>query len=218
MPKSTFHNLSIDKKNLIITAFLKEFAVKTYDEASISSVVQKLGISKGSIYQYFEDKMDLFIFLIQHCTLQKNEYIQHLKRADFPDFWTYFRKLFEEGVKFDLEHHLQSHFLYNLFYNQYSPSVKSLFENLLTQILTEFSKMVSYEVDCGLFRSDIPINHMSFMLYKSGINIQEHMQAFGYINPKESITNNSPVYFGKEILLMNTVDHYISLLKSSFNK
>lgn len=218
MPKETFHNLPDEKKEKIKNAFLREFAVHPYDKASLSSVVKSLGIAKGSVYQYFDDKLDLFIYLIEECSAVKMKYIGHLKRKDFPDFWTYFRALYKEGVNFDLENPLESHFLHSLNDNLNSPSVKEIYDEMLTNIIAGFEKMAKHEVESGHFRDDIPIQTMGFFLYKSGRAINEQLEVTGVINPKESITKEKPVYERKVGELMQTVDNYITMLQQALDK
>lgn len=64
MPKQTFLNLSEEKRSAFINIAIKEFADNDYNTASISKIVETVGIAKGSVYQYFENKQDLFIYLI----------------------------------------------------------------------------------------------------------------------------------------------------------
>jgi AcrR family transcriptional regulator len=64
MPKQTFHNLPEDKRALIVEAAMKEFSKHPYEYASINAVVRETGISRGSFYQYFEGKPDLFTHVI----------------------------------------------------------------------------------------------------------------------------------------------------------
>ncbi|MFT5886051.1 MAG: AcrR family transcriptional regulator [Arcticibacterium sp.] len=218
MPKKTFSNLDEGKRKQIIDSFLREFAVKPYDEASITVVVKELGIAKGSIYQYFEDKLDLFLFLIDECVAVKLEYVVMLDRKSFPDFWAYFRELYIHGYQFDKENPLQSHFLHNLINNLKSVSIMHIFNKMLNQSMLGFEAMVNQEVSLGLFRDDIPSQTMGFMLYKVGIGIQEQLELIGVINPKESIQKNIPVYQGKKEELLQMVDDYIKLMKPSFDK
>lgn len=218
MPKETFHNLNPKKKEKITDAFLREFAVHPFDKASLSSVVESLGIAKGSVYQYFDDKLDLFMYLINECTKVKMKYIGHLKRDDFPDFWAYFRALYEEGVQFDLENPLESHFLHSLVENLNSPSVKEIYNNMLQQTISAFEEMIKHEIELGNFRDDIPLKTSGFFLYKTSLAINEQMQAFGEITPKKSIKKRKPVYEGKVDELMQTVDNYIVLLKNALDK
>ncbi len=64
MPKQTFLNLPKEKQSAFIEIALLEFANNDYNTASISKIVEKAGIAKGSVYQYFEDKQDLFMYLV----------------------------------------------------------------------------------------------------------------------------------------------------------
>ena len=64
MPKPTFHNLPTEKRNRITELALDEFATQPYRQASLSRIVQRAGIAKGSMYQYFENKLDLYSWLV----------------------------------------------------------------------------------------------------------------------------------------------------------
>ncbi len=56
----TFRNLAPHKQERILDEALSEFADKGYARASLNVLVSRLGISKGSIFQYFHDKSGLF--------------------------------------------------------------------------------------------------------------------------------------------------------------
>lgn len=64
MPKKTFFNLPIDKKQKIIDAAYDLFIENDYKDVNIRSIAKKAGISIGSFYQYFDDKDDLYLFLM----------------------------------------------------------------------------------------------------------------------------------------------------------
>ncbi|MCB0632207.1 MAG: TetR/AcrR family transcriptional regulator [Saprospiraceae bacterium] len=218
MPKPTFLNLEERKRKRITYAFLREFAVRSYDEASLTVVVKQLGIAKGSVYQYFDDKLDLFLYLIGECARVKQDYIASIKREDYPDYWSYFRELFKRGCQFDAENPLQSHFLHNLTQNLNSPSIKNIFDEMMSQTVAAFEQMVEQEVQAGLFRPDVPVKTMGFLLYKIGVSIQEQLEVTGAINPAESIENNQSVYQGKKEILLQTVDEYIRLARGAFDR
>lgn len=71
MPKPTFLQLPADKRDRFVDAALDEFSAQPYDRASVSAVVARLGIAKGSVYQYFEDKLDLFTWLLDEAGRRK---------------------------------------------------------------------------------------------------------------------------------------------------
>lgn len=64
MPTNTFFNLPEEKKNKILKAANKEFARVPLEQASIKNIVEDAEIARGSFYQYFEDKEDLFDYMM----------------------------------------------------------------------------------------------------------------------------------------------------------
>ncbi len=80
MPTHTFANLPSTKRQRIIDLALAEFAEHPYTSASLSRIVAQAGIAKGSIYQYFENKQDLYLFILDEAVRQQLE----LLRAQTP--------------------------------------------------------------------------------------------------------------------------------------
>ena len=64
MPSETFYKLSPKKKNQIISVAIEEFAEKPYQDVKIKQLIQSMGIPIGSFYQYFEDKKDLYFYIL----------------------------------------------------------------------------------------------------------------------------------------------------------
>ena len=64
MPSNTFLNLPEDKQNRLMDAASREFSAKPYNEASINKIIQEAGIPRGSFYMYFQDKEELFRYLV----------------------------------------------------------------------------------------------------------------------------------------------------------
>ncbi|MBQ5347905.1 MAG: TetR/AcrR family transcriptional regulator [Ruminococcus sp.] len=59
MIKRTFYNLPPEKREKIIEVTRKEFRKGNKKKITINSVIKSAGISRGSFYQYFDDKLDL---------------------------------------------------------------------------------------------------------------------------------------------------------------
>lgn len=76
MPKQTFLNLPEEKRKALLEIALDEFANNDYNTASVSKIVEKAGIAKGSVYQYFEDKQDLFLYLLDYANQEMMSAIQ----------------------------------------------------------------------------------------------------------------------------------------------
>ena len=65
MPSSTFLNLPAEKQEKLLEAATREFSHKPFNEASINQIIKEAGIPRGSFYMYFQDKEDLFLYLIK---------------------------------------------------------------------------------------------------------------------------------------------------------
>lgn len=76
MIKDTFYNLPDRKQNRIIDVSFKEFVAYGFDLASIQRIVKNAGISRGSFYQYFDDKADLFEFVLMQAAQRKLKYLE----------------------------------------------------------------------------------------------------------------------------------------------
>lgn len=64
MPTPTFQNLPEKKRQRIADLAVAEFASRPYREASLNRIVARAGIAKGSIYQYFSGKLDLYRWVV----------------------------------------------------------------------------------------------------------------------------------------------------------
>jgi TetR/AcrR family transcriptional regulator len=71
MPKETFNKLPIEKQKLIFDACVKEFSTFTYSQASINQIIKNANISRGSFYQYFEDKWDAYEMMMGRIAQEK---------------------------------------------------------------------------------------------------------------------------------------------------
>ena len=107
MPKQTFLNLPEGKRNTVINAAIDEFAEYGLENASTNRIVANSGISKGSFYQYFEDKQDVFMYLLTVLEREKVEYFsgKHPPSTNM-DTFEYFRWMIKTGMEFNTSHPL----------------------------------------------------------------------------------------------------------------
>jgi len=64
LPKRTFNRLADAKKERVMRAAIEEFQARGFENAKIEMIAQNAGVAKGSIYQYFEDKKELFLYSV----------------------------------------------------------------------------------------------------------------------------------------------------------
>lgn len=101
MPKETFFNLPDDKKNLIISSAIDEFSTASYNTASINQICKKAKIPKGSFYQYFVDKLDLYVYIMNLAIEEKIKFFStSLKEFHTLTLLEQVRLLFIKGIEF----------------------------------------------------------------------------------------------------------------------
>jgi len=100
-PKNTFCNLPAEKRQRIISIAVEEFAANGYQKASLNNVVKRSEISKGSLYQYFENKEGLFLHIFESFTeLVKSAANAALASVAKADFFTQLEAIIWAGIRF----------------------------------------------------------------------------------------------------------------------
>jgi AcrR family transcriptional regulator len=67
MARPRFSKLDEAEQHRILKASAEEFTAKGFDGTSLNRLIDRLGISKGSFYYYFDDKADLFSTVANHA-------------------------------------------------------------------------------------------------------------------------------------------------------
>ena len=92
MPTDTFFRLPEEKRARILEGAWSEFTAVPYAEASINRIVQTSRIPRGSFYQYFEDKKDIFLYIV---STHKNEafgFVESFIKDSDGDVFSFMRK------------------------------------------------------------------------------------------------------------------------------
>ncbi|QRK09695.1 TetR/AcrR family transcriptional regulator [Archangium violaceum] len=103
MPTSTFFRLPDERRDRLVNEAIIEFSERSYTEASLSQIASRASIPKGSVYQYFEDKLDLYRWLLtEEAPRRKREFIGAAPPEG--DFWARLETFIERGMAFLVEH------------------------------------------------------------------------------------------------------------------
>ena len=92
MPKETFYRLPDEKRERIMAAAEREFIENSFEAASINRIIKEAAIPRGSFYQYFEDKKDIFLYIV---STHKNEafgFVESFIKDSDGDVFSFMRK------------------------------------------------------------------------------------------------------------------------------
>ncbi|MGF7057626.1 TetR/AcrR family transcriptional regulator [Brassicibacter mesophilus] len=175
MPKSTFLNLPEDKKERITEVAIDEFAQHTFLNASINRIVENAGIAKGSFYQYFEDKKDLYKYILEKSGEKKLESIADvMKNMKELDFFSLVRELYAAGVKFSLDSPKLSAISLDFVKNCDSDLKKEIMGNNVPKSNKLFEDLLSDGIDKGDIKRDIDVKLVAYLITSLSISTSEY--------------------------------------------
>lgn len=175
MPKETFHNLPDEKKQLIEEAAISEFAALGYDRASITRIVDKCKIAKGSFYQYFNDKKDLFFYLITRVNEEKlKAFYPVFQKRDQYDFFTLIRELFKSGLKFAADNPKIAVMGDWLFKNKDHPIYSEIVGIGLQNSQNVYSELIKSAISKGEVRDDIDPDFICHTISSMNVSAVEY--------------------------------------------
>jgi len=179
VPKDTFFNLPEDKRTLICDVAIDEFAEYPFDQASINRIVANSGIAKGSFYQYFDDKKDLFLYLMGLIAEEKINYLSPvIRNPDEHDIFTLIRELFLSGIQFANEHPRYAAISNLLLANKDAPIYRELKADNLPASYAFYETLLEKAIVRGEVRADIDIKMITYAISSINVAIVEYSSEF----------------------------------------
>ncbi|MBS4031575.1 MAG: TetR/AcrR family transcriptional regulator [Clostridiales bacterium] len=170
MPKDTFNNLSAEKKRIIFDAAVQEFSTRRFSEASINQIIKTAGISRGSFYQYFNDKEDIYLYMIMEIGKEKLEVLSHTEAlnpdADFFENFLHMTRVALTWAKTKPDYN-QVGLLMELDDSEFIAKLRAL----STEGLAIIKGMVERDKQRGLIRQEINSDLVVEMMYTLNINL-----------------------------------------------
>lgn len=176
MPTDTFYNLNEEKRNRIIQAAIKEFSIYAYDDSNISNIVNNACIARGSFYQYFEDKEDLYIYILTMVTNEKVKYLSPiLAEIETKNFFEVFGGLYKAGFEFARKNP-QYYKIGDLFLKRPNASVKDKLYSLgMKESDSFFISMIEKGKERGELRKDMDTELMAHFIYAINFTLGEEL-------------------------------------------
>jgi len=103
VPTTTWDHLPPEKRERVVDAALREFGRHGFSGGSLNVIAREAGVAKGSLFQYFSDKLELFGYVCDACADRVRDHMVgrleahaqlplfDLLRAVLADWMAYFR-------------------------------------------------------------------------------------------------------------------------------
>jgi AcrR family transcriptional regulator len=186
MPNPAFFNLSEDKRNLVMSVALEEFSTANYDTASINQICKKSSVAKGSFYQYFADKLDLYVYIMTLAIEKKIAFFSNiLDEFETLTLLEQIHLLFIKGIEF-AKVYPQHAALGEQFSKESNATAKqAVIKEGEKQSETLFIQMIDHAKIKGEIDGDVDTLALSMMLQSLNKTVNEYIQnKFGDISYK----------------------------------
>jgi len=154
MPTQTFHNLKLSKKEKIIEAITDELSRTTYDNINIQNIIKQASIPRGSFYQYFNGKDDMYHYFMTYIGQTKMIYFKDIFTITDKSFIERVEALYLAGLNFKRDYPKfvkAGEFMMSSPIYQNSDVVKQGFE----QILSIYESWIKHDQQLGLIRPEL---------------------------------------------------------------
>lgn len=163
MPKETFNQISLEKRENILQTAAMLFADQGFARTDVAQIAKRAGVAKGSIYNYFESKEDLYLYVCR-------DGIERSRQAVYSDIrpeWDLYRQIdhiFRRGVAFVLAHPQYARLYLNVassgmerFADQLSLEVEKYTSDHLKRIIADGMRL-------GIVRKDVDVSLAAFLI------------------------------------------------------
>jgi len=203
-----FEQLADLKQKSIIDASVNEFANNGFQNASVNKIVEKAGISKGSLFNYFKSKNLLFDHIYAIALREVKTYLAKVRdESENDDFFTRFSKIINSGITFINKHPRLAKIYFRLLNSDDSPHGKTIIKKLHSEAIRYLAEFVEIGIERNELRSELNPNTVAFLM-ESTLNriLQVHYLEIFDTKSDSLKTDN------------NCIDEIVNTLKTGLSK
>lgn len=171
---TTFTNLPEDRQEAIVYAAAEEFALKDYESASLSEIIKRIGIAKGSFYRYFDSKLSLYRYVLNYGLQLRLQHEGRVLNIPIDDFFAALVQNFQEKLAFDLKYPLFGALSYKVL-QEHHEEVRPTQQELKRQIFGVLKGMLKEQQRCGLVRKDLDLDLMAHSIFQLQAGMYDYL-------------------------------------------
>ena len=195
-------NLDEKKRIKIINSAMEEFSKNTYDKASTNRIVEKAGISKGSLFNYFGSKERLYKYLEIFSIKEITDAIVEKLNWEEPDILNRIKETVTIKLEVCYKYPHLIGFSKRITANRSIEELKGIHEEYVPNI---YEKIYYKNIDFSLFKENIEVKEvMNILIWtfeKMGEDYLKRIKTGEEVNIDE---------------LSDEVDRYIKILREGF--
>ena len=177
MPKDTFFNLPMEKQDKVMRSAISEIIKCGFEKANVGNIAKNAGVAKGSIYQYFENKRELFLFSVKwsmELLLKKYDKFITIKDKDLDVFEFFYQNSKESLIQMREERELVI-FVQDVFLGKYSSLTDESMAYMIKLSDEYLLNLIRDGKNNGSIRKDIDDKILSLFITGVSFRIKEYL-------------------------------------------
>ena len=215
--KKTFLNLPEERQKEILDIAIMEFTLNDYKNASLSNIIKKIGLAKGSFYRYFNSKKDLYIYLIEYSMQSRFEEIEDLSRSDITMEEILIQN-YRNKIRYDQQYPLYSGFGYRIFREIDNEEVSEIITGLRDKVLLYTKAILEHQVGKGDVKAGSDLDAIAYMIYQNQVGFFEYLSFKFGINYLKNIEEGKPIYSVPEEQIIQSLESFVEILIHGIKK
>ena len=165
MARPRFMNLDRATRRRILETAAEEFAARGFEGTSLNQLIERLEISKGSFYYYFDDKADLFTTVVDRAwAIFLPDGIPDLESFSADNYWTALESLMRGARARIRENPWLIGFTRLLYEPPEIPGVREAVAEKFAEARTWQADLIRRGQDIGTVRGDLPAELLQALL------------------------------------------------------
>jgi len=177
MPKDTFFNLNFEKQEKVMRSAVSEIIKYGFEKANVGNIAKNAGVSKGSLYQYFENKRALFLFSVKwSMEFIVNKYDKYITMKDKEmDIFEFFYQNSKESMLQMQEERELVIFIQDVFIGKYSSITDESMAYMIKLSDEYLLNLIKDGKNNGSVRCDIDDKILSLFISGVTFKIKEYL-------------------------------------------
>ena len=163
MAKDALQKIDQKKRERIFRNAAAEFARHGYHKAGVNSIASRAGIGKGSIYLYFDDKLDLYHSTLLEGARMQDETFDEVERSGLGTM-AKIEKVFEESVRAFPRYRNMLKMYFDLMSAGGDDSPADFARALEGRSAEFFRGVLSEGIRSGEIRKDVSVEHAAYII------------------------------------------------------
>jgi AcrR family transcriptional regulator len=216
MPQKTFLNLRPERQREIVDACLEEFARHDYRDVSLTRIIRKLRLAKGSFYRYFSGKKELYAYLIEYASRQTRDIFDEVFAEPVEDILDAWVRFYLACARQDNAYPLLGYFGYRFTQERNNVVLGDVPLQTLRRGTEVLSGLFREQQRRGRIRPDLEVEKLVCVLLQVQSGFLDYLRLTHSVDFDANVRSGRPLFTIPEDVLKRELEAFADIMRRGF--